>query len=245
MQALDASKIKELYWNKNNTAKEIAEAWDISIWSLYNFMAKNNIARRSYSEASYVANKNKPQFQIKEHLSITDEKLKIAGIMLYWAEGAQTGGTVDFSNCNPRMVEVFLNFLRKICGVKEERLRVYLYTHSYASIEKSKEYWHNITGIPLAQFTKPYVRKGNPNLSSRKMLYGMVHIRYNDTKLLEMIKKWIKEYLKDDFSGINGIDFSGEVPKRSNGSDCVNAASRRKFEMEKRVNSGEPLAQQC
>jgi len=197
MQVLDARKIRNLYWNRNITAKEIAEALDISIWSLYGFMDRNNIARRSYSEASYAANKNKPQFQIKEHLSIAEEKLKIAGIMLYWAEGAQTGGTVDFSNCNPQMIKVFLDFLRKICGIKEERLRVYLYTHSYANLEKSKEYWRDITGVPLAQFTKPYVRKGNPNLSSRKMLYGMVHIRYNDTKLLETIKKWISQYIED------------------------------------------------
>ena len=33
-------------------------------------------------------------------------------------------------------------------------------------------------------------RKGKEN----KMPYGLVHIRYNDKKLLFLVKQWIKEY---------------------------------------------------
>ena len=58
-----------------------------------------------------------------------------------------------------------------------------------------KKYWHSVTNISLSQFTKPYIRKGNSNLSKRKLLYGLVHIRYNDKKLLETIKYWIDEYI--------------------------------------------------
>jgi len=46
----------------------------------------------------------------------------------------------------------------------------------------------------INQFTKPYVRKGNLNLSNRKLPYGLVHIRYNDKKLLLAIKSWIENY---------------------------------------------------
>jgi len=32
------------------------------------------------------------------------------------------------------------------------------------------------------------------DVSKRKLLYGLVHIRYNDKKLLNVIKNWVKEY---------------------------------------------------
>ena len=96
------------------------------------------------------------------------------------------------------------------------RLRIYLYAYAYQDLNKLKSYWSSLTGVSLLQFTKPYVRIGNPNTSERKLLYGLVHIRYNDKRLLENIKTWINEYISK---------VCGEVPKRSNGSDCGYAAS--------------------
>ena len=200
---MDAIKIKALYWKDNLPAKEIAKDLQVSLWSLYDFMERNNIPRRSYSEANYLVNKDKPVFCIKESLSGLEQRLKIAGIMLYWAEGTLKGATVDFANSNPKMIKVFLRFLREICGVSNSRLRIYLYAYAYQDLNKLKSYWSSITGVPLTQFTKPYVRIGNPNTSGRKMLYGLVHVRYNDKKLLENIKVWIHEYISK---------ICGEVP---------------------------------
>lgn len=188
--------IRQLYWDKKYTVAEIANRLGISFWQLYDFMHRYSISRRTYSEANYIANKTKPRFDLKSNLSIADKKLKIAGIMLYWAEGTFIGNTVDFANSNPEMIKIFLKFLREICGVKKERLRVYLYAYQYHNIEELKAYWHNITKIPLPQFTKPYIRKGNQNLSGRKLLHGLIHIRYNDKRLLGVIKNWIDEYIK-------------------------------------------------
>ena len=202
MNAMDATKIKALYWKSNLPAKEIAKDLQVSLWSLYDFMERNNIPRRSYSEANYLVNKDKPVFRIKESLSDLEQKLKTAGVMLYWAEGTLKGTTVDFANSNPEMVRIFLKFLRNICGVDERRLRVYLYCHSYCDVERLKVYWYGITRISLDQFTKPYIREGSANLSKRKLLYGLVHIRYNDKKLLDVIRSWINEYVKEN----------GEVP---------------------------------
>lgn len=233
MKSISKEKVRTLYWDQGQTAKEIAKKVGMSAWSLYDFMGKNNIPRRSYSEANYIVNKDKPQFKIKEELTIAEHRLKVAGVMLYWAEGTQKGGTVDFANSNTQMIKIFLKFLREICGVDERRLRVYLYAYEYQDIEKLKSYWCKITGIHLDQFTKPYVRRGNLNLSERKMLYGLVHVRYNDKRLLGIIRNWINAYIEE----------CGEVPKRPNGSGCEERSVSKKFEMEKRVNSGEPFAQ--
>ena len=198
---LNVENIKSLYWDKAFNIAEIAGKLGVSFWSLYNFMHKNNISRRSHSEANYVVNKNKPQFKIKENLSISEQKLKVAGIMLYWSEGTLKGQTLDFVNSNPYMVQLFLKFLRGICRISEQRLRVYLYAYSYQDLKKIKNYWSKVTRITLSRFSKPYIREGNPNLSKRRLPYGLVHIRYNDKKLLGLITSWIEEYKNSSLLG--------------------------------------------
>ncbi|MDP2939087.1 MAG: hypothetical protein Q8O13_03265 [Candidatus Omnitrophota bacterium] len=223
MQKLDFDRVKNLYWDENCSVKEIAGKLGFSFWSVYSFMNTNNIHRRAPSEVNYATNKYKPQFKFKQNLNIPEQELKIAGIMLYWAEGTLRNSTVDFANSNPQMIKIFLKFLREICGVNEERLRVYLYAYSYHQIEKIKLYWSKVTNVPLNQFTKPYIRNGNPNLSQRKLPYGLIHIRYNDKRLLGTIKFWIDEYLNNN----------GQVPKWLKGTDCRKCSVPSKDGMEK------------
>ena len=231
---ININRIKDLYYVKGHNVREVAKRVNISFWQLYNIMDKNNMPRRSYSEANYLVNKDKPKFKTKDALNNEEQNLKIAGSMLYWAEGTLKGCTVDFANSSPDMVKVFLKFLREICGTDDRRLRIYLYTYDNQDIQKLKAYWSAVTRVPTAQFTKPYVRAGNPNLSARKLLYGLIHVRYNDKRLLEIIKAWIHEYIAKN---------CGEIPERPNGPDCGKRSVLKKFRMEKRVNSGEPLKQ--
>ncbi len=197
---LNPEEVKKLYWDKNYNIDKIADRFNISFWKLYNFMNKHNISRRNRSETGYLVNSLKPRFKIKYNLTIAEEKLKIAGIMLYWAEGTLKGNSVDFVNSNPEMIKIFLKFLRQICGVSEERLRLYIYSYPHLNLEKIKKYWAEISEISLNQFTKPYIRKNNLNVSCRKLPYGLVHIRYNDKRLLKTIDSWINDYEKECFN---------------------------------------------
>lgn len=190
-----APKVRRLYWEEKLSITEIANKFEVSYEVIYNLMKRNNIPRRSRSESNYATNKYKPQFKIKKNLSVEEEKLRIAGIMLYWAEGSKNGHMIDFTNSDPAMIKLFLEFLRKICGVKDKRLRIYLYAYSYQNIDKLKKYWSKITKVPLEQFTKPYIRKSNPNLSGRKLDNGLVHVRYSDKRLYDSIINWISEYI--------------------------------------------------
>lgn len=191
---LSTTEVRRLYWKEKFSVNEIADKFDVSYWMVYNFMKRNNIPRRTGSESNYATNRYKPQFNVKENLTPEEENLRITGIMLYWAEGAKNGHMVDFVNSDPNMIKLFLAFLRKICRISEERLGIYLYGYSYQNINKLKKYWSELTNIPLNQFTKPYIRKGNPNKSKRKLPHGLVHVRYSDKKLLTFINKWISEY---------------------------------------------------
>ncbi len=198
MPTLSKDVIKQLYYKEKLSTIEIGKKFKISPWAVFRFMKRTKLRPRTIREANVnLFNRKKLSFSIRKNLTVKEQKLKTAGIMLYWAEGGKSLGkywSVDLANSDPEMVRIFLNFLRKICVIDESRLRVQLYCYSNQDIEKLKEYWYKITNIPISQFIKPYVRQDFRVEQKDRMKYGLVHIRYNDKKLLYKIESWIKGY---------------------------------------------------
>lgn len=197
-------KIKDFYYKKGYSAREVGEFFGKSTSRIYDFMRKHGLKRRSPVETNNLAYERKPpSFRLKNNLTLEEEKLKIAGIMLYWAEGSKNlgkqvrGGTIDLANSEPKMIQLFLKFLREICGIDESRLRVKLYCYANQNINLIKKYWSKITDISLKQFTKPYVREDFSLDKMDKMKYGLAHITYSDKKLFLQIKDWINQYLNE------------------------------------------------
>ena len=190
--------IRKLYYKETLSVPEIAKGLGVSLDAVYYFMRANNLARRNYSEFNRVMfDKKKPSFKPKTNLNAKNKQLKIAGIMLYWAEGFQTdyADMVDFANSKPEMISLFLNFLRKICGVAESKIRIYLYCYANQDIKELINFWSKMLRLPPKSFTKPYVRNDFDKSKIGKMKYGLVHIRYHDKKLLNLLRKWINDYI--------------------------------------------------
>src|SRR3989339_604550 len=201
-QAIDDSRLKEvetLYYKKGKSMKAVSESLGVSIDAVVYFMRKHNLKRRSFSEISRISFANKsPSFALKSGLSTKDKEIKLLGTMLYWAEGYkgnETSGynSVDFANSDPDMIKLFMLFLRRAFVIDEKRLRVLLYCYSNQNVLDLVKYWSILTRIPSSQFSKPYVRT-DFRTDGRKMLCGMIHIRYADKKLLIEIKKLIDCY---------------------------------------------------
>lgn len=193
---MEIEKVKELYYIEGLTMKEVSLWYGVSIDVVVHFMRKHQIERRSFKEASAVNFAKKPlSFTKKEILTIEEEKLKIAGVMLYWAEGAKSENysMVDFANSDPSMISVFLCFLRGIFQIDEKRLRIQLYCYSDQNIADLVSFWCDLTHIPTSQLIKPYIRQDFKE-NGRKMLHGLIHIRYSDKKLWLEVMKMIEEH---------------------------------------------------
>ncbi|MCK9401633.1 MAG: hypothetical protein M0Q51_16815 [Bacteroidales bacterium] len=187
--------IKKLYAS-GLSAKDLAERLEVSMDAVYYFFRKHGLPRRTMSQTNQLRfNRKPPTFTINNKLSENHEKLKLMGTMLYWSEGSQWAGEgiVDFANSNQAMIQIFLMFLRKVCGIDESKLRVYLYCYSNQNPKELIRHWSKLTNISINQFTKPYVRHDYKIEKQGKMAYGLIHIRYYDKKLLLLIKEWISE----------------------------------------------------
>jgi len=93
------------------------------------------------------------------------------------------------------MITIFLIFLRRLYHIDEKRLRVYLYSYNSLPTKELITYWSAITHIPATQFTKPYIREKS-NLIHDKMQHGLIHIRYADLRLFNLMMSEIKQFVE-------------------------------------------------
>jgi len=192
-----AQTIQSLYQVSKLSAPQISQKTGYSLNAIYYTMRKYSIQRRNPSDHNKITFDRKPlSFKVKNQLNQTEEKLRLTGSLLYWCEGYKTKKSkgIDFANSDVEMIICFVKFLRNICGVNEKRLRVLLYCHSSSNVDVLITHWSAATNIPKNQFTKPYVVKTSALDKKDKMPYGLVHIRYADKKLLQLIMSWIEEY---------------------------------------------------
>ncbi len=185
-------KLKDLY-DLGLSMREVASEFGLSIWTINNAMRRHGVVRRKSSETNKIRFFKSPlSFNTKSNLNSQERMLKIAGLMLYWAEGSKRNKhVVDFANCDEEMIRLFLRFLRIIYGIREDKLRVLLYCYSDQNPSELIDFLSDLMKIPRSQFTKPYVKSAPDSRVHGKMEKGLVHIRYADMRLLSVIMQEI------------------------------------------------------
>ncbi len=182
------------------SAQQVADHFKVSIDASYYALRQLKVMRRTAQEANRIRFEAKPlSYNLKEKLTPAEERLKFAAVMLYWAEGYKVGrNVIDFANSDPKMALIFKRFLTTICRVDEKRIRGHIYCYEGQNITELTRYWSRLLSIPEKQFIKPYVKKATvPGPRGPRMLHGLVHIVYCDTKLLRQILEWIEEYCQE------------------------------------------------
>jgi hypothetical protein len=191
--------IKHLY-ESGNTAKQIGVKLHYPLNAVYYTMRRYKIARRGGRASAALRFAQKElSFCIPKVLTDTQERLRLLGVTLYWAEGYKTEKSkgIDFANSDPAMVTVFLRFLHEVCHIDETRIKVLLYSHDKQKIPDQLHYWSTLLNIPPENFSKPYIAVTHKKLEkNHKMPYGLVHLRYSDKKLLLLVLDWINELKK-------------------------------------------------
>src|SRR3989344_1456699 len=141
--------------------------------------------------------------------SFSKRELFLAGVFLYWAEGAKEkeyypGSPLRFANSDPYMIKLFLNWLQNV-GVKKERICFDIYLHKYNKYRVLEviDYWSRHTGFSKKLFRVYY--KKDILKTKRKNIYpdkyfGLVRIYVKESSdLVRSINGWVQgivEHLK-------------------------------------------------
>ena len=140
--------------------------------------------RLAASEAAGQANHDKREKEIvavrkiaeKEIRTLSPDAFKIAGAMLYWAEGTKTSSTA-ISNSDPRIIEFMVCWFKTTFGITPERLKAHLHIHYGNDDTKIKKYWSQLTGIPLKNFGKSFIKPQGTGHRTNILPNGIIKIR--------------------------------------------------------------------
>lgn len=127
----------------------------------------------------------------KEIRLLTPYEFKIAGTMLYWAEGSKSHG-VEITNSDPKLIRFMVRWFKEVCGATSEGLTARLNIHANQNDKKIKKYWSEITGIPLAQFGKSYIKPEGAGHRKNILHNGVIRVRFGSEDLRHRIMAWIK-----------------------------------------------------
>ncbi len=129
---------------------------------------------------------------------LTDDAFLAAGVALYAGEGAKSEGAVKFANTNSGIMRFFCTWLRRSFVIDETRLLVHLYLHQGLDLERAKAFWAAVTGIPVAQFTKPYRAVPDAGIRHTKHQFGCATVVYGCTRTHREIMGLIRALLSSE-----------------------------------------------
>ncbi len=127
---------------------------------------------------------------VQEIGNLSERELFIAGIALYWAEGFKKDNLVGFSNSDPKMIILFIKWL-KLCGIDRSRLKFRLgINESYEKrVDEIQIFWQTTLNIDPEQFQKPFLQRvawqkkyDNPN-----EYHGVLRVRVS--KSIDLLRK--------------------------------------------------------
>jgi Homeodomain-like domain len=128
-----------------------------------------------------------------------DDLLHQAGCMLYWAEGAKSQNSIQFTNSDAHMLRLFRRFLTEALGIRPVSIlfSINVYTNNGLTLEEIERHWLEVLDLPSSNARK-HVTNHMPTSSSGKaknrLPYGVCTLRVHNTWMLQHIYGAIQEY---------------------------------------------------
>ena len=190
---LEKGQLEDLYKRKRLSVPQISYSLNCSGHKINYWLHKYNIPKRSISDAIYIKNNpNGDPFNIKSIKTLEDAKLWGLGVGLYWGEGnKKSKDSVRLGNTDPALIRKFLEFMVKILGVNEDKIRFGLQVFSDMPKSKVLKFWLEQLrshGIKKEQFYKVIITPARSLGTYReKSKYGVLSVYFANTKLKKIL----------------------------------------------------------
>ena len=129
----------------------------------------------------------------KELPRLIEQPLFLAGLILYWAEGAKTQEAFQFMNSDPRLIQLMMQWLRAVMKIPDEKISLRVYAHHVYAEKGCEAYWLRVADLPQAQLRKT-VYKPTPHTIRKNPSYmGCCRIQVSGVSFFRKIVMWEQE----------------------------------------------------
>ncbi len=130
--------------------------------------------------------------------NVTTSERFIAGLMLYWAEGNKGSHSAAVANSDPRVIRFMAQWFKEFFKVANHEFSIHLHLHTGQDENKIKEYWSKLTGVPIQNFGKSFVKPEGSGYRKNILYNGTVKLtvkRQGSTYLLFEILGSLSHFL--------------------------------------------------
>ncbi len=159
---------------------------------ILNLGAQSQKHRRAREVSEIIA---KAKAEIKKPASL--DCYRLFGAALYWAEGSK-GGMFQMTNSDPYLILFWVKWLTKIFNISANKLKGRLNIYPQQNEKHIKQFWSELTGIPLKNFGKSYIKPLSKNYKTNNLYYGTIKVEVpSSTDLRHRVYGWTQVLLED------------------------------------------------
>jgi len=138
--------------------------------------------------------------------NISHDAYKLFGAAMYWAEGSKTR-LLQLTNSDPTMILFWVKWINKIFKISPKNLKAKLNIYPQQNEQDLKKFWSDLTGIPLINFLKSYVKPLSSNYRKNNLYYGTIRVEVpKSTNLRYRIFGWTQVVLASLYPKIQKIE---------------------------------------
>ena len=135
-------------------------------------------------------------------LPLSSETHRFLGAALYWAEGSKTKNFA-ITNSDPLLIVFMTHWFKKMFGISPSTLKAHLNIYSQQNEKEVKKFWSEITGIPIENFGKSFVKPTNKGFKKNNLYYGTIKVYVpKGTDMRHKTLAWIRAALQDSIPAI-------------------------------------------
>lgn len=130
-------------------------------------------------------------------LPLSLEAFRLFGVALYWAEGSK-GKMMEITNSDPHLILFIIQWFERIFAIPPTNLKARLNIYPQQNEMKIKRFWSDLTGIPLRNFGKSYVKPLSKGYKKNNLYYGTMRIEVpKSVNMHYRVFGWVKAILQD------------------------------------------------
>ncbi len=129
---------------------------------------------------------------------------KIKALIIWWCEGTKARRDyrwknaylypIEVINTNPKIIKIFLDFLREDMNVPHEKIKGQLQIHEGDNKKSFEKFWSNYLDLPVEQFNKTIIRKKGNKIGKTR---GTFKLRVYNKKLFERLYGMLEKEIVD------------------------------------------------
>lgn len=128
---------------------------------------------------------------------VSTETIKLVGAAIYWAEGSKEK-LLRVTNSDPHLILFMVKWIEEMFKISAKNLKARLNIYPQQSEKYIKKFWSGITGIPVKNFGKSYIKPFSKGYKKNNLYYGTIRIEVpKSVNLKYKTFGWIKGLLKD------------------------------------------------